>query len=53
MPASVTQQISDWACGPMVANLPEPATNVVKRALLDTMAVTLLGSRLFASRISL
>ena len=51
MPASVTQQISDWACGPMVANLPEPATNVVKRALLDTMAVTLLGSRLEAPRI--
>ena len=39
MPASVTQQISSWACGQMVANLPEPARNLVKRALLDTIGV--------------
>ena len=51
MPASVTQQISSWACGPMVANLPEPARNLVKRALLDTIGVTLLGSRLEGPRI--
>lgn len=51
MPGSITRRISDWACGPVVGRLPEAAQTLVKRAVLDTMAVTLLGSRLEGPRI--
>lgn len=51
MAESITRRISDWACGPAVDSLPEAAQTLVKRAVLDTIAVTLLGSRLDGPRI--
>lgn len=43
--------IASWATGPAVERLPQEAVALVKRAFLDTIAVTLLGSRLDAPRI--
>jgi 2-methylcitrate dehydratase PrpD len=43
--------IASWATGPAVERLPQEAVALVKRAFLDTLAVTLLGSRLDAPRI--
>lgn len=43
--------IASWATGPAVEHLPREAVALVKRAFLDTIAVTLLGSRLDAPRI--
>jgi 2-methylcitrate dehydratase PrpD len=46
------QAIAAWAAGPAVESLPESGVALVKRAFLDTIAVTLLGSRLDAPRIA-
>lgn len=43
--------IASWANGPAVDRLPSEAVALVKRAFLDTIAVTLLGSRLEGPRI--
>ncbi|OGA80048.1 MAG: hypothetical protein A3G81_33675 [Betaproteobacteria bacterium RIFCSPLOWO2_12_FULL_65_14] len=45
------EDIASWAAGPAVEALPQQGIALVKRALLDTIAVTLLGSRLDAPRI--
>ncbi len=45
------EDISSWVAGPAVEALPQQGIALVKRALLDTIAVTLLGSRLDAPRI--
>ncbi len=45
------QAIAEWVTGPSVNRLPEPGVTLVKRAYLDTLAVTLLGSRLEGPRI--
>jgi 2-methylcitrate dehydratase PrpD len=45
------EAIASWASGPAVEQLPQEAVALVKRAFLDTIAVTLLGSRLEAPRI--
>jgi 2-methylcitrate dehydratase PrpD len=45
------EAIASWATGPLVEQLPQEAVALVKRAFLDTIAVTLLGSRLDAPRI--
>lgn len=49
---SATQQIAEWSCGPSVKELPAEGRALVRRAFLDTLAVTLLGSRLDAPRIA-
>lgn len=43
--------IAAWVTGPAVERLPTAAVMLVKRAFLDTIAVTLLGSRLEGPRI--
>lgn len=45
------QAIAEWATGPSVERLPQAGVALVKRAFLDTIAVTLLGSRLEGPRI--
>lgn len=45
------QAIAEWVTGPAVEHLPDEAVVLVKRAFLDTIAVTLLGSRLEGPRI--
>jgi 2-methylcitrate dehydratase PrpD len=47
------EAIAAWAVGPAIDELPEDALSLIKRAFLDTLAVTLLGSRLAAPRIVL
>lgn len=44
-------EIAAWVTGPAVERLPAAAVMLVKRAFLDTIAVTLLGSRLEGPRI--
>jgi 2-methylcitrate dehydratase PrpD len=43
--------IAAWATGPRPAAIPQDAVALVRRAFLDTIAVTLLGSRLEGPRI--
>lgn len=50
-PASISQSIAAWALGPAVTHAPAAARELAARALLDTIAVTLLGSRLAGPRI--
>ena len=45
------EAIASWATGPAIEGLPQEGVALVKRAFLDTIAVTLLGSRLDAPRI--
>jgi 2-methylcitrate dehydratase PrpD len=45
------QAIAEWVSGPEVERLPLEGVVLVKRAFLDTIAVTLLGSRLEGPRI--
>jgi 2-methylcitrate dehydratase PrpD len=45
------EDIASWAVSPAVEQLPQEGVALVKRAFLDTLAVTLLGSRLDAPRI--
>ncbi len=46
------QAIAEWVTGPSVQQLPEEGVVLIKRAFLDTIAVTLLGSRLEGPRIA-
>ena len=46
------QAIAEWVTGPSVQQLPEEGVVLSKRAFLDTIAVTLLGSRLEGPRIA-
>lgn len=46
-----SQSIATWALGPAVSQAPSAARELAARALLDTLAVTLLGSRLAGPRI--
>ena len=48
---SHSQAIARWAVGDAVRQAPAPARELAARALLDTLAVTLLGSRLAGPRI--
>jgi 2-methylcitrate dehydratase PrpD len=48
---TLSQSIANWAVGPAVGRAPPPARKLAARALLDTLAVTLLGSRLAGPRI--
>ncbi|MFN0300904.1 MAG: MmgE/PrpD family protein [Burkholderiales bacterium] len=45
------QAIAEWVTGPSVQQLPHEGVVLIKRAFLDTIAVTLLGSRLEGPRI--
>jgi 2-methylcitrate dehydratase PrpD len=49
--ANPLEAIASWSTGPAPERLPQEAVALVKRAFLDTLAVTLLGSRLDAPRI--
>jgi 2-methylcitrate dehydratase PrpD len=49
--ANPLEAIASWSAGPAVERLPQEAVALVRRAFLDTIAVTLLGSRLEAPRI--
>ncbi len=46
-----SERIAAWVCGPAVEALPAPALALVRKAFLDTIAVTVLGSRLEGPRI--
>ncbi len=46
-----SERIAAWTCGPAVEALPPEALALIRRAFLDTIAVTLLGSRLEGPRI--
>lgn len=48
--ASVSQSIAHWATGAALRQAPAAARELAARALLDTLAVTLLGSRLAGPR---
>lgn len=48
---TLTQRMAAWALGPAVAGLPTTARTLAKQAVLDTLGVTLLGSRMQAPRI--
>jgi len=48
---TASSAIASWVTGDAPATLPPPATALVKRAFLDTIAVTLLGARMDAPRI--
>lgn len=49
--ANALEAIASWAAGSAVEQLPQEGVALVKRAFLDTFAVTLLGSRLEGPRI--
>ena len=51
MPDNISRIIANWSCGTEIAALPEEGRSLVKRAILDTLAVSLLGSRLAGPRI--
>ncbi|MBV7483216.1 MmgE/PrpD family protein [Bordetella sp. BOR01] len=48
---TLSNRIAQWSAGFSIEILPPPAVALVKRAFLDTLAVTLLGSRLDGPRI--
>jgi 2-methylcitrate dehydratase PrpD len=48
---SVSRSIADWSCGSIIESLPSQGWALARRAVLDTLAVSLLGSRLEAPRI--
>lgn len=48
---TLSQSIAQWAAGPAPRQAPAAARALAARALLDTLAVTLLGSRLRGPRI--
>jgi len=48
---TLSQHVAAWALGPAVADLPQTARTLVQQAVLDTLGVTLLGSRMKAPRI--
>jgi 2-methylcitrate dehydratase PrpD len=50
MGATATAAIADWVTGNSVRALPPHAVALVRRAFLDTIAVTLLGARMAAPR---
>ena len=50
MGATATAVIADWVTGSDVRALPPDAVALVRRAFLDTIAVTLLGARMSAPR---
>ena len=50
MGATATAVIADWVTGDDVRALPPDAVALVRRAFLDTIAVTLLGARMSAPR---
>lgn len=37
-----SEPIAAWACGPGVAALPPPALGLIRRAFLDTIAVSMI-----------
>jgi 2-methylcitrate dehydratase PrpD len=49
--ANPLQAIANWSTGEAIESLPAKAINLVKHAVLDTMAVSLLGSRQHGPRI--
>jgi 2-methylcitrate dehydratase PrpD len=51
MAANPLHAIAEWATGDAIGALPVPAVGLVKRAVLDTLAVSLLGSRQQGPRI--
>jgi 2-methylcitrate dehydratase PrpD len=51
MAAKPLHAIAEWATGDAIRALPVPAIELVKRAVLDTLAVSLLGSRQQGPRI--
>jgi 2-methylcitrate dehydratase PrpD len=51
MAANPLDAIAEWSTGKAIESLPAQATDLVKRAVLDTIAVSLLGSRQRGPRI--
>ena len=51
MPANPLHAIAEWSTGEAIESLPAQARSLVKRAVLDTIAVSLLGSRQHGPRI--
>ncbi len=51
MSVSIAQYLADWSAGPAIEGLPETGRQLIKNAFLDTVAVTLLGSRQTAPRL--
>ena len=51
MAANPLHAIAEWSTGEAIESLPAPARSLVKRAVLDTIAVSLLGSRQHGPRI--
>ena len=49
---TASRAIARWVVGDGPAELPPPAIALVKRAFVDTIAVTLLGARMDAPRIA-
>ena len=48
---TLSQRVAAWALGPAVTGLPQAARTLACQAVLDTLGVTLLGSRMPAPRI--
>src|SRR5689334_10165023 len=48
---SASAAVAEWVAGPGPRELPDPALALVRRALADTVAVTLLGAAMDAPRI--
>jgi 2-methylcitrate dehydratase PrpD len=50
--ANTLEQLAEWASALRFDDIPPEARRTARRAILDTLAVTLLGSRSQAARIA-